>query len=85
MENENEEQNQEQPIESTGMVDSAIRAAERLEAANKQREELLAREEKLFARQQLGGRAEAGTPAPEVKEETPTEYMEKVLRGELNE
>lgn len=56
---------------------------------NKKKEELLNREEKLIERkeklhaeQMVGGR---GQVVPPQKEETPSEYKDRVLRGDLNE
>ena len=62
---------------------------DRAEAANKEKRELIEREEKLQARkeklhsiQMVGGRAEAGSE-PEVKEETPKEYAQRVMKNEI--
>lgn len=63
------------------LIKEANEAAARLEAANMRHNELLDRQEKLKIQETLGGTAEAGTPKP--KEESPKEYAEKVLKGEL--
>jgi hypothetical protein len=55
-----------------------------MEEANKEKAELLKREEDLEARKALGGSSEAGAPPVKPKEEAPKEYAEKVLSGELN-
>lgn len=59
-------------------------ATERLEKANAKTEELLNRQEELYEKQKLGGRAEAGAEAEKPKEDTPKEYAEKVMSGALN-
>ncbi len=58
---------------------------ERMEAANKKREELLEREERLAARKLLGGDIEAGQPEPKKEEMTPEEYSKKAMAGEVGE
>ena len=70
--------------QTTSFVDRAVETAERLEQANKQTEELLNRQEQLFARQRLGGFSDAGVQAPQEKKETPEEYADKFRRGEVN-
>ena len=65
-------------------IDDANIAAKRLEEANKERRELLDREENLMAKKALGGTTEAGAE-PVKKEETPKEYAQKVMSGNLNE
>ena len=65
------------------MIDGAVLAAEELKKQNDRKEALLDREEKLAAHKALGGTTEAGQ-APVKKEETPREYTEKVMSGELN-
>ena len=54
----------------------------RQEEANKKTEELLARQETLYANQRLAGTA-GGHIEAETKEETPHEYAAKVMKGEL--
>lgn len=58
------------------LIEQANAAAARLEAALKQMAE-------LNAERVLSGRSEAGQPAPKPKEETPVEYKDRVMRGEL--
>ena len=60
--------------ESTPIIDNANQAAERLEQANKAKEELLAREEQMIAQKRLGGDSQAGI---EIKEPTPEEKIKK--------
>lgn len=66
------------------IVDNANAAAERLEAANNKQEELLDRQENMFAKQLLAGSAEAGSKPQEKKKLTDIEVAEAVMRGELN-
>ena len=68
--------------ETTSELDRADAIAERQKKENDRREEILRREEALEARRMLGGRAEAGQ-TQEKKEETPQEYKDRILRGEL--
>lgn len=81
---------QEKPTEDTGkgdksettpVIDAASLAAQRLEEANKKQEELLDRQEKLMAKQILGGQAEAGVKSGEKKEKTPEEVANELLEG----
>lgn len=70
--------------QSTGsMIEQAQQAAERLEKANKERAELLRREEEMEARRRLGGQTDAGQ-APVVKKElTPREYAQMAMRNQV--
>ncbi len=86
MENNNieqEEKSGDAKKETYSMIDDANLAAKRMEEANKVKGELLDREEALEARKAVGGNAEAGEKQ-EPKEETPREYMEKVMSGGIN-
>lgn len=67
---------------NTPMIDAANKAAERLEKANEEQKEILARQEELMAKNALGGKAEAGE-TNEKKEETPAEYAKRVMSGEV--
>lgn len=62
-------------------IDDANLAAKRLEEANKEKRELLDREEAMIAKRTLGGSAEAGQGKP--KEETASEYKDRVMRNDL--
>jgi len=84
---------EEQPAEDTGegdkfqstpVINSANKAAERLEQANRKQEELLKKQEELMARQALGGRSAAGEGKEEKKEMTEKEYAKALQRGEVN-
>ena len=65
------------------LIDQAREQADRIERANAEQRELLARQESLLARQMLSGRSEAGFQV-QPKVETPQEYSMRVLRGEVN-
>ena len=70
--------------ETTPLIDRANKTREGLDAANKKFEELIDRQEKLMAKKELGGSAEAGLNPPVPKEETDEEYAQKALNGELS-
>ena len=78
-----DKQTEEEPASNS--IDRANLAAERLESANKAREALLTREEKLEVSRRLGGRSEAGAKTEKKKEETPEEYKERVMSGGFTE
>lgn len=56
----------------------------RMESANKVKEELLAREEEIARRKNLGGKSEAGIIPEKPKELTPEEYANAFMKGEVN-
>jgi hypothetical protein len=62
---------------TTPLIDDANIAAKRMEEANKEKKELLDREEELMAKRALGGELEAGKGS-EKKEETNQEYVDKM-------
>lgn len=70
--------------ETTPVIDNANTAAERMEAANKERKELLDREEAIMAKRRLGGTSEAGGQQAKKEPETDVEYAEKIMAGEAN-
>ena len=70
---------------TTSLIDKAAEQADRLKEENTRREKLLEREEKLQARRELGGNSLAGQQQPKPKEETPQEYKDRVLRGDIDE
>ena len=77
--------------EEPDKVNNEISPLDRAEAANKEKEKLLEREEKLqdrkekmFAEEKVGGRAKVGGEV-ETKEETPKEYADKVMAGEIKD
>lgn len=70
----------EEKEEAVDMIAQAQLAAERLEKANAVSAEILKRMEYLKSRQILGGQSSAGE-MPVLKEETPSEYAKRMLRG----
>lgn len=64
------------------------RVAKEIKEANEKKQELLDKEEKLLSRREalnaLGGDSRKEEPEPP-KEETPQEYMKRVMSGGLNE
>ena len=69
--------------ETTPLIDDANLAAKRMEDANKEKRELLDREEMLMAKRALGGTTEAGGTTVK-KPETDEEYTERFLAGDVN-
>ena len=72
--------------ETTPIIERAREEREKLETANKTKEELLDREEKIMARRELGGRAEAGGATPKPKDERTQdqkdiEYANNIMDG----
>lgn len=83
-----EEQTQPEP-EAEKEVEAETNPLDEAREINKKKEELLEREEKLQDRKEklkatrmVGGKTEAGF-VPAVKEETPAEYKDRVMRGEV--
>jgi len=70
-------------LEEPTLLEETQAAIKELKAANAIKKELLEREEKLKAQEMLGGKSAAGEPTPEPKEETPAEYVKRVMRGEV--
>lgn len=68
--------------ETLTLLERTERATEARIKANEQTEALLKRQEDLKAKELLGGQAEGGTPV-KVKEETPSEYRDRVMSGKL--
>ena len=67
-------------------TEEARKAAADLRAATQEQKEENDRTERLKVNDALGGTTEAGqTPPVEKKENTPEEYADKVMRGDLNE
>tara|TARA_R100001530_G_scaffold136178_1_gene115648 strand:- start:5158 stop:5439 length:282 start_codon:yes stop_codon:yes gene_type:complete len=64
-------------------LDRADQIAQMQKRENDRREQLIIREEKLAAINKVGGSTE-GRTEPEKKEETPQEYKDRVLKGDLN-
>ena len=68
--------------EAVGLIDSANAAAERTEKAVKELREENDRKEEMLAKDRLGGISEAGKEPEPVKEESPKDYKDKIMRGE---
>lgn len=64
------------------LVDEAKKVRDEIKAENDRRETLLKEEQKLASERMLGGTS-GGHVEAEVKEETPKEYMDKVMGGNL--
>lgn len=75
-----EETEETQQQQTDDIVARANEAAERLEAANKQKEELLKREEALRVRESLGGTSEV---QQQKKELSDAEYANMAIEGKL--
>ena len=73
---------QEEFEDSRALISYANKAAERLEAAQKEFKDLVERQEAIAARLTLGGRSEAGAQE-QPKPETPKEYKDRVMGGKL--
>lgn len=70
-----------QPTEAEDMISKANAAAARLEEANTETARLNTEAAALKVQTTLGGKTEAGTG--EKKEDTPEEYMKKVMANEI--
>lgn len=65
-------------------IDRAEELVKQLQAENARMEANIAKAEKLRITEMLSGKSEAGQPADKPKEQTPEEYAQAALRGELN-
>ena len=90
---EQEEEKKEEKVEeipepsaatSTDLVERAEAAAKRIEDAIEKNEAILRKNQEIEAKRILGGKSEAA-PEPEKKEESPKEYADRVMRGEIEE
>lgn len=78
-----EEIKKEEPLKTEDKPkEELIKTVERLEKANAEMKELLERNEKLAARNLLGGVTQ-NPPMQQPKEETPTEYVRRLEKGQL--
>ena len=75
---------QEKPKEENPYIglEEAKQIANEMREANKERKELLEREERFRAQMILAGRSDAGQIPQPPKEETAKEYKDRVMRGE---
>ena len=78
-----DETKQEEENKEEKAVESLTAVADRLEKANKEAKEILARQEELIARNLLGGKTDAGLQPTKKEEETPAEYTKRVMSGGL--
>ncbi len=64
------------------LIEQAVKAAQELREANAERAKLLDREERLASMRMLGGRTEAGVPAPKAltKEEEIKQRVNEMLK-----
>ena len=77
MENENKEEHKDES------VPKLIEMVDRLEKANAEAKEILARQEEIAARNLLGGKTDAGVQPVKPKEESAQEYAKRVMTGNL--
>ena len=63
--------------------DKTLSLVQRMEEATKAESENLARKERLVADEQISGESGGHVPTVPAKEETPQEYKDRVMRGEL--
>ena len=74
---------EQKPQENLSIVDEAKKIRDDIKAENDRRERLLADEQRLQAERMLGSSAGAQIPQAEPKVDTPKEYAEKVMKGEI--
>ena len=77
MENENKE------IPKEEAVPKLTELVVRLEKANNEAKEILARQQEIAALNLIGGKTDAGLQPEKAKEETPSEYAKRVLSGKV--
>lgn len=81
MTNGNQKKEEEKPEEKKEPLTDVVKAAERIEKASAEAKETLRKMEELASRRLLGGQTDAGEQPPPVKEETPKEYKDRIMRG----
>lgn len=79
-ETEKEIEEVQEEIPQDDILKKANETVERLEAANKKMEQLLAQQQKVAVDKMFGGESVAGTP-PKSKEEKEREYARQFLKG----
>jgi len=77
MENENKEIPKEEAVPK--LTDLVVR----LEKANSEAKEIIARQQEIAALNLIGGKTDAGLQPEKPKEETPQEYVKRVLSGKM--
>ena len=83
--NDENKQESQETQEKTNPVQEAKDILAETKRATAEMKEERQRLERAKADAILSGKAEAGTKAPEPKEETAKEYAERVMRGEFNQ
>lgn len=84
MENEKQseaEQAQTSATDWSGVLRQAEELAKRIEAGNEEAKKILAQQQELAARKLLGGMTDAGRQPEQPKEESPKEYVERIMSG----
>jgi hypothetical protein len=71
------------PQENLSIVDEAKKLRDEIRAENDRREKILADEQRLQAERMLGSSAGAQIPVVAPPVETPKQYAEKVMKGEI--
>ena len=66
---------------SSDLINTAARERKLMKKENDRREKILDREEEILARKELGGTAEAGKEKEKPKEETDSEYADRIMRN----
>lgn len=85
MEKQNEKQKEKEEIseEALDLLEKIEAATEKLGRISAKFEEDFAQKENAKAQEAVGGETEASTERPAPKEETPEEYKDKVMKGEV--
>ena len=78
-----EKKDEEEDSSPSDLVDKANEAADRLEKENERMEANVKIQEQMKVEKTLSGTADAGQPAK--KEETPKEYADRVMAGDLDD
>jgi len=78
---ENETHTQETEVKQVSVVSEAIKAAERLELANKQMQENIKKLEELRAFEMLGGTTDGKAPEEKPVEISPKDYVKSIMNG----
>jgi len=79
-----EEPPKEEPKEESKPMSDLSEQVDKLKLENDRTEALVKRQEELVARKLLGGDSTLEQP-PEKKEESPSEYKDRVMKGDVNE
>jgi len=73
------------PQEGEDKIEALERATTSMKDQLDRRESLIKREERMYIERQVGGKALAGEQKEVKKEETPTEYKDRIMRGDLTD